>query len=481
MNVATYRELLYKKDYDKILEISSYNVYELNKHTYLGKTILEHLLMNNKHSVRMDQYMLKNDNWLKLYLKYNIMEPLLYCCLKTLLTYDNNELLLEKILKKLNKEQQEKLFINMKTDDYFQYLINESLIINLFNKYGYKIKKKFIGVPTILDSKEITVNDEINKLFDEFRETFNDTDTYTIETIINEFKRMIKFNKTNTINEIKILINYKKKKKFFKIKTLNVHIYDSDEIGLYSKSNNLLTIGQYRHGTFNHELSHLLYEEYDLIKLKRKYNYQYNTSRYDLTDDDINNIINYLKFTRINYEHTKNMLKDLYKTNIINKYGSVDNYKKMIIDDLKELNLFTVTVDCIGNTKYITEDNLEECATELIVGERYYYIINILKNFYTEERYLENLLDAILDGKICDNKYDIKSFSGHSSNYYRINSTRSFEEVICNYVTIKNSYRKERLINKLRELVGDELVDIIEEYVRKRNKLEKDYVKKLNI
>ena len=93
-----------------------------------------------------------------------------------------------------------------------------------------------------------------------------------------------------------------------------------------------------------------------------------------------------------------------------------------------------------------------------------------LTDYYANELYLENLLDAILKGKIWGHDLKVDSLSGHSKSYFRKEKTASFDECLANFDAIKNSKNADKLLNKLREIVGDELVFFLDNYVNeKRN------------
>ena len=87
---------------------------------------------------------------------------------------------------------------------------------------------------------------------------------------------------------------------------------------------------------------------------------------------------------------------------------------------------------------------------------------------------LENLLDAILKGDIWEDKYDVKSLSGHSSETYNEEKDASFNECLADYYAIKNSKKADILTNKLRKIVGHRLVNFLDKYIEEN----RDYKQK---
>ena len=119
----------------------------------------------------------------------------------------------------------------------------------------------------------------------------------------------------------------------------------------------------------------------------------------------------------------------------------------------------------MDTTIFLTEDNIKQVVSELIINECNEYVNILTKNYYAEELMLENLLDALLKGDIFDHKYDVECLSGHSKLSFETEKTLSFDEVLADYDTIKNSSKANILINKLRTLVGNRLVDYLDNYI----------------
>ena len=100
-----------------------------------------------------------------------------------------------------------------------------------------------------------------------------------------------------------------------------------------------------------------------------------------------------------------------------------------------------------------------------MIIEKNEYIKKHVRNFYSEELMLENLLDAILNGKIFDQFIDIECLSGHSNIDFLRDNSLSFNETLANYDAIKNSRKASKLICDLRFLIGDEIINFLDNYL----------------
>ena len=101
----------------------------------------------------------------------------------------------------------------------------------------------------------------------------------------------------------------------------------------------------------------------------------------------------------------------------------------------------------------------------LIDFEREEYVNNELRNYYTEELMLENLLDAVLKGHIIENFLDIEGISGHSNLEFTKKHELSFDECLADYSFIKKSPKSKQLIGKLEELTSRDLITLLDNYL----------------
>ncbi len=463
MNVYDYRRLIREGKLDKIAE--EWNIIDFTRYKHLGKYILEYLLEKNIHTNRMDSLAKNDKKWFKYYLKYNITKPLLSTSLELLLNVNDNELLLETLLKKLNKRDKEKLYRNLKCNNYFLFHNFESYLNSIFKKYGVDKPNIFIELPLIYNDK-VKSYDELDIILDEFKKVFKDTHELVLNTFINEFKRKAKINKKQTYNDIKRLIKVKKDKPSFELVTpeynLNVNPFDGEY-----KYLDHLQVNLYGRGIMNHEISHFIFndndddEDEDLFGLYRIL--RQNTRK----KDTITKMINYIKDFHNRYKYMKNMFKELYYKEIERKYGNINNYRLVILNDLRKYKPIFITFDIVFATIIVDKKRKINAVDYIIENELKKYQKVMTYNYYTEELMLENLLDALLNGAIWEGKYNVRCLSGHSKSYFKDNKVLSLEEVIADFYAIKNSPKANILINKLRDIVGDELVDFLESYTKK--------------
>ena len=462
MENKEYNRLIYNNKLDELANI--WNISDLTRYIYLNKYLLEYLLEKGIHNTRMDNFAKNNILWINLYIKYGITKPILNIELDKLLIINGNELLLETILKKLRMRDKLELYHNFKNNSYWILRKNETLLINIYQKYYIDFPRNFIKLPSNFDSN-IKVNSKFQLLINEFMKVFNDIDYNVLNVYINEFKRKFHINRERAYIDIKKLIEYKKHNKDFK---LAIDEYESDEVssGEYDSEKQRLTINNYSHNTFSHELSHLFYDE--LENPKDTLNVIYKTIQDKIvTKESVEAIINYLKEFHARFAYMKNIFRELYYTEIKKNFGNFDNYCQKIYQTIIDNKPEDIVLDKNDTTIYIDYDNLDETVIELISDECEEYVKIMLKNYYSEELMLENLLDAILKGNIFDDMYDVRSLSGHSRKSFRKEKNLSFNECLANFDAIKNSSKSNILINKLRELIGNEMVDYLEEYITK--------------
>ena len=473
MNSNEYNKLIYNNKLEELANI--WNISDLTRYKYLNKYLLEYLLEKNIHTRMMDSLAIKDKLWIKLYLKYHIKEPLLNTSLEYLLVTDNNnKLLLDILLQKLNHDEKLILYSNIKKNSYWLYRINETQIIDIYHKYGINIPRIFTKLP-IISNKDIKSNNKLNNLLNEFIKVFQNTDKVILDTYVNELKRNAIINRNQTYNDIKKLIDLKHDEPDFKL--CLYEYYNDDEVsnGEYSSEDNRIVINQVNHGIFSHELSHLLYDQFEWEEYLKN-NSKYKRIKKDIISDQvISNIISYLKDFHNRFNYMKTIFQELYFANIKTKYGNYTKYYNLIKKDLLNTNPEFIIIDNNDTSIFLSEDNIDEVVATLLAEEANLYVKIMINNYYTEELMLENLLDAILNGDIFEGVYDVDSLSGHSKESYDDEDDLSFNECLADFYSIINSPQANRLINKLRKIVGNRLVNFLENYVAKN----RDYKEKI--
>ena len=468
MENKEYNRLIYSGKLNELADI--WNISDLTRYIYLHKYLLEFLLEKDIHTTRMDNYVCNDIEWIKLYIKYDIIKPLLNLPLEKLLLIDNNELILETLIKKLNLENRIELYNNLKKNSYWLLRKNETLIKKIYLKYNIELPELFIKLPSLYDNN-LPVNEKFESLIKEFRKTFSDTSDIILDIYVNEFIRKSKINMKRACIDINKLIEYKKRYKAFNL-AINEFL-DEEEIytGEYDSVKKRIVINKEHHDTFAHELSHMFYDE--LENPSDALNVIYKTIQDKLTSQKtIDRIVDYLKEFHERYNSMKLLFRELYYHEIYRRFGNFNNYCNKIYYDIIDNELETIVLDNNDTTIYIDDDHLEEVVIELLSDECNEYVKTLIHNYYSEELMLENLLDAFLKGNIFDDKYDVVCLSGHSRKSFKKEKNLSFNEVLADFDAIKNSSKANILINKLRELIGDELVDYLEDYLNKnRNKV----------
>ena len=467
MENSEYNRLITNNKLNELKEI--WNIGDLTRYSYHKKCLLEYLLEKNIHTTRMDNYAINNELWIKLYLKYNIVKPLINASLIHLLVFNNGELLLDTLLKKLTVKEKMKLYHVFKRDNYWLLHNNESLIRKIYYKYGIDLPSTFIRLPSISD-KSIKASKKLQSALDNFTKVYSDVNEHVINIYLNEFKNKSKINLIRTINDINKLIKIKKLYPDFKLVIKDYDIEINTSVGEYSGYDKTILINQYRHGIMNHELSHLFYDKLEKNSSDAYIEYQ-SIQKKIIDSEKVENIIKYLKSFHDNYYFMEKRFTELYYAKIKNRYMSFNNYFNKIYQDIKRHHLDYITIDNNDTTIYI-EDNLKETVLELIDNECNDYVNILISNYYTEELMLENLLDALLNGLIHDNKYNIECLSGHSKSSFEEEITLSFDEVLADFDAIKNSPKADIIISKLERIVGNELVDFLNNYI-KRNRTNK--------
>ena len=124
-----YNRLIMNNKLDELASIPITS--DLTRYKYLKKYLLEYLLEKNIHKNIMDSYAITKPLWIKLYIKYNVLEPLLNASLDKLLVIEKNELLLETLLKKIDNNQKLRLYQNLKKNSYWFLRNYETQVINL--------------------------------------------------------------------------------------------------------------------------------------------------------------------------------------------------------------------------------------------------------------------------------------------------------------------------------------------------------------
>ena len=457
MEKQEYNNLIINGKLNELANISM--VDDLIRYRYLNRYLISYLLDAGIHTNIMDSRAILDIKWTKYYLKYNITKPLLKCHLKPLLMTINNELVLDTLLKKLNNADRIKLYENLKENNYWEIQTHEQEIRRSYAKVGITLPEIFIKKPLISDQKK-HLSTKYKDLIEKFRKTFSETEENVLDAYTNEFKKRLLVNDKRMVSDIKKIIEYKKMHKDF---SLNL---SCDTEGEYNSEKESITISPYRYLVLTHELSHLMYDDIEVNK--RDIIKEYISIQNSINNDEtIKKIVQYLDNFHKNYEYMKSIFKEMYYHEIKKKYKSYDEYIKAICTDIYKYHPDIIAIDDEMVYFYVDNDNIEDIVAELIHIEEEEYININVRNYYTEELLLENMLDALLNGKICDGMLDIDCLSGHAGCDFMDDYELSFNECLADYDAIKNSSKNSKLINDLEKLVGLDIIDFLEDYLLK--------------
>lgn len=453
-----YNRLIFNNQLDELSNIT--NISDLIRYKYRNKYLIEHLLEKNIHTKRMDSYAILNREWAKYYIQYNIIKPLTKISLEILLEKEDDKLFLEKVLSVMTNEEKIELYRNFKYTSVWLYRHMEREIIDIYQKHGINIDRTFIALPQISDNN-IKINGELKLLIGLFKQAYSDMDEYTLNTIVEELKRKSKNDKYRTSTDITKLIAYKYDNPDFKIKLNSNEVY----IGEFSPLDKVITTDKYIPLVFHHELSHMLFYIQEEENIDDMYS-EYCAIRKEITKKStISKIVNYLKVFHRRVKYMKKVFAELYYAEINRQYGSFNNYALKIYNEIEDIKPEVITIDNDITSFYIDKDDILDTATEIIESECDDYVDICTKYYYIEELMLENLLDAVLRGRIHGRDYSINCLSGHSKNYFKSYKYASLDECLADYDAIKSSKRSDIIIDKLIELVGEDLVIFLDNYL----------------
>lgn len=453
-----YIDLLIKRKYDELANISFID--DLVKISYNNRYLIEYLLEDKFHSPKMDEYLKYHLSFAKYYLKYHIINPLLECSLNILLeSINGKDLILDELLNNINDNDKMILYQKIKINSYTEYHRREGEVVKCFLRHGILINPIFITTNVSLEKNNIEDED----LLIEFNKIFYDTDNVILRNITNIFHNDLLNNRLRALNDIKKIIEYKKEHQKFKF------IDSQNNDGNYDSLTDTMKVSLERPLVFEHEFSHLLYQSFEnqdeIIKKYKKI--------IDGLDklNIFNNIIIYLKKFHKEYEHSMSIYRKEYDELIKQKYGSFDNYLNKVTFDIQENMPEFIRIyhedEQISNMYDVNLVNASSISLELLEVEKEEYIRKRLHTNYSEELMFENLLDAILMGKIFDYEEDFKCLSGHGILYFKDDIILSLDECLANYDAICKTDKKEKLKGDLISLIGDDLTFILDEYIKK--------------
>lgn len=383
---------------------------------------------------------------------------------------DKDTTLVSKISKfsLMNREIAEIVINKTKKTDQFIYKINkvekhsivnhEYIEENIWHSFDEQI---------ILDS----FSEELIREFRNVMQTGTKSDEEIINLVIMSFMSLISKNNSKGVKDLKNIIEIKKKYPDFHLK------YDINNGSQYISDKKCVSVkNKYDINAFNHELAHMFHSIFDANRVPHEFA---NLLSKIFNNEDFNiKTLNFLKFMQERYD-------DIIKAkceNFINDKFNGDNLKKYVADLVEEflsekidanfiIDLFNGDVSNDIIELIISADfdrnTINECILQLELKEIFTYKKQLYEKKYAGELEIENFLDAILGGKLLKliETNQIEFFAPthvHDEQYYK--SINPFLEVIATYASIAKSSNGEYLISVLKELVGDELIDFLDNY-----------------
>ena len=154
MENSEYNNLIINNKLQDLASINNLN--DLVDYKYLNLYLIEYLLKEGIHTKIMDSRTQHSSKWMKFYLKYNVLKPLLNCYLRPLLDIVDGKMILDVLLEKFTTEEKMQLLSNLKKNSYWELREHEKEIIYLYKKHGISLSQIFIDLPSVLDSKATT-------------------------------------------------------------------------------------------------------------------------------------------------------------------------------------------------------------------------------------------------------------------------------------------------------------------------------------
>lgn len=398
------------------------------------------------------------------------------------------------LIKYVNPVTEEELLEESKGLKFIEYLLKEDkeLTINVILKEEVK---ENLDIATLLKSRKIEqkiidfephyhslvddyyqkyhnylaslqVTDEEQELLDELKSLMlkdNKSNKEFVEYMINEYRYLLSVKNEYGIKDLKKLIEIKRNVPNFCIRKTNKDSYYSN----YSKSINL------ENGcveVLNHETGHALFhiltdrkapEEFEKMvyqirnnpKTKEKVR-AYSIKFLEIRKSVENVVHEILEDYRLTEEEKKIINGYLEKCKIEKRKEYLQNgYSKDRIDELLN-NSF----------------NLNEYMNSLKKKEKRELTDAILRTRYGSFIALGDILDAIFIGKyksealIYNNENIIPEGYGHGIAYFEKGIDTMFDEIVANFSSIIKSYDRNETISYLKDIAGEEFINLLNNY-----------------
>ena len=393
-------------------------------------------------------------------LEKNDGESLLYYLIK----YDK-EITLEKILTS-------KLKRNSRINTELKLLgVNESLLsLSNVNYEPYEIDENCRKIYNQEYSKNIIspVEDLLNKLKELF---INDgkSSIDIVDGLITSYRYLTSIDSI-FIEEVKSLIKIKEKYKgFYYLKELDT--------GYFNRLNGVL-VENSNISTLNHETGHALH--FYLTNYEIPDNYDDLLNGININPNFIKNVSLYSKKYYEIVTTVKQKANEIVEKYILPEELNRDNInnllnqeKDKIIKQYLDKGYTRETLEIILSESFTLEEFINQ-KKQVQIGE----VIDLIMRYdYDAFIAIGDIIDAITGGKFKssllkdENNEIIPPAYGHGIRYYSSTSDPNhfkFTEMIANYSSIIKSKKKDEAILLLRSIVGDELVDALDDFYKNK-------------
>ena len=310
----------------------------------------------------------------------------------------------------------------------------------------FDIVKKYIEDKNreYLESIKIEDNEYLEELYQLF---ISDgiSDKELIDVLITSYRYNISVNPL-IVNEIKKLIKIKEYNYEFFLQFLS-------KDSCYFESGRVIGIPSIF--TINHEVGHALYRYATNWEVPNNYNEIINRSDFQKKVNEIS----------LEIEEKSKKVKD-------KSIQIVEKYLREIFCEYKENpskfydgNSLVFSINGVEFAYSKDEVSFEKILEDVLdFGKISELEDTVWKYEYDTFVAIQDIMDAVSVGKLCDS--DIVKY-GHGSKYYN-SGVSSFEEIIANYSVIIKSKNKIEGIKMLKYYVGEELVDLLEEFYNNR-------------
>ena len=328
-----------------------------------------------------------------------------------------------------------------------------------------------LGIGPVFSEGEIL----INKLYELF---INDgiSDKELVNALVVSYKNALIINYDNTIKELRNLVKIKENNldRFTYVREKDNAFFSKLEANVHCDNTN--------YNTLLHETGHALHSYISQSSIPDNYFEVINRAR--LNPKTLKNVEAYSnKFHEIRdkvLERSEEKYKEVFKNYYTkDKIKEIEEFLSKSLEEkkkeFKDLGFDDDVLDVILDNNFTVEEYIEQ-EKKLYIKE---YSDSIMRSEFGSFISIGDIIDAIYIGEfkskvLKNNSGDyIRAAYGHGIPYFSIDE-KGFSEMIANFAAISKSHDGYETLTLLRAIVGDEVVDMIQNYYYE-NILNKEY------